>query len=319
MSAAFCLLLYSGTLAALAPPLLARLTRRGVAPRLGVALWLVAIGSVTGSVAAAAGLLAVELARDWSGPPTTLMGSCLAGLRAAATGVHGSVVRTIVFSASGGLMLTAGVVLLRLGRTWARARSTTRAHARMVRLAGAARPSLGAVVLDIPERAVYCVPGRPSTIVFTTGALAALDSGQVGAVLAHERAHLTGRHHLLIALTRGLSLCLPRVELFSRGAEEVARLLEMSADDAAARTHGSGTVLKALVELSSPAAVRSGVPAGALAAHGVGVLARAERLAAPATARTRRRATLQLATTMTAVALAPLILGVVAVCGPLLG
>ncbi|NUR14879.1 MAG: M56 family metallopeptidase [Dermatophilaceae bacterium] len=318
MSAAFCLLLYSGTLAVLAPPLLARLTRRGVAPRLGVALWLVAIGSVTGSVATAAGLLAVELARDWSGPPTTLMGSCLAGLRAAATGVHGSMVRSIVFSAAGGLMLAVGVVLLRLGRTWARARDATRAHARMVRLAGAARPSLGAVVLDVPERAVYCVPGRPSTVVFTTGALAVLDPGQVGAVLAHERAHLTGRHHLVIALTRGLCLCLPRVELFSCGAEEVARLLEMSADDAAARTHGSGTVLKALVELSSPS-VPSGVPAGALAAHGVGVLARAERLAVPATARARRRATLQLATTMTAVALAPLVLGVLAVCGPLWG
>ena len=314
MSAGACLLLYGVTFAVLAPSLIARLTRSGATPRLGVAVWMAAIGSVTGSVAAAAGLLGAELVRDWSEPGRTLMVTCLSQVQAAATGAYGPIVRMIVFTLAGGAALALSILLLRLGRTWARARYATQAHARMVRLAGAPRPDLGAVVLDVPERAVYCVAGRPNTIVFTTGALAALEPGQVSAVLAHERAHLTGRHHLLLALTRGLHACLPRVELFARGADEVARLLEMSADDAAARTHGPGTVLKALVGLSAP----TGVPTGVLAASGVGVLARAERLAAPATPEKRRRARVQLATTMTAVTLAPLVLGLLAVCGPAL-
>jgi len=49
MSVALCLVLYSFTVAVLAPCLLTRLTCAGVAPRLGVVAWLVAIGSVVGS------------------------------------------------------------------------------------------------------------------------------------------------------------------------------------------------------------------------------------------------------------------------------
>jgi Zn-dependent protease with chaperone function len=48
---------------------------------------------------------------------------------------------------------------------------------------------------------LYCVPGRLPTIVVTTGALAVLEPEQLAAVLAHERAHLAGRHHLLLAVT----------------------------------------------------------------------------------------------------------------------
>ncbi|GAA2027407.1 hypothetical protein GCM10009740_16390 [Terrabacter terrae] len=314
MSAAACLLLYGVTFAVLAPPPLARLTRSGTFPRLGVAVWLAAIGSVIGSLAAAAALLGAELVRDWSLPRRTLMATCLTQIRAAATGAYGPHVRTAVFMLAGVAAIALSVLLLRLGRTWRRARDATHAHARMVRLAGATRPDLGAVVLDVPERAVYCVAGHPNTIVFTTGALAALDPAQVSAVLAHEHAHLAGRHHLLLALTRSLRTCMPRVQLFTRGADEVARLLEMSADDVAARTHGPRVLVKALVGLAGPARL----PAGVLAASGVDVLARVERLATPTTAGNRSQALLQLALTMTAVTVAPLFLGLLAVCGPLL-
>jgi Zn-dependent protease with chaperone function len=77
----------------------------------------------------------------------------------------------------------------------------------------------------------YCVPGRPAAIVLSTGALALLDPAQLTAVLAHERAHLAGRHHLLISLTRVLATTFPAVPLFTRGPAEVARLAEMCADD----------------------------------------------------------------------------------------
>jgi Zn-dependent protease with chaperone function len=80
-------------------------------------------------------------------------------------------------------------------------------------------------------------------------------------VLAHERAHLAGRHHLLIALTRGLAASFPAVPLFTRGPDEVARLAEMCADDAAARRSGRRTLLTALLAMGTGSAV----PAAALA------------------------------------------------------
>src|SRR5260370_1178978 len=100
-------------------------------------------------------------------------------------------------------------------------------HARMARLVGRRVLGRDAVVLDAPERVAYCVAGRPHTIVVTSAALAALDERHLDAVLAHERAHLVGRHHLLLALTRSLAAILPTVALFRTGAAEVARLLEM--------------------------------------------------------------------------------------------
>lgn len=105
-----------------------------------------------------------------------------------------------------------------------------------------------------------------------------------------DAAHLAGRHHLILASVRGLAAILPRIELFTTGAAEIARLLEMCADDAAARTHGPRTVLRALLALSGVAPI----PRGALGATGVGVLARAQRLAAPPGPVDRMRARLLL-------------------------
>lgn len=73
------------------------------------------------------------------------------------------------------------------------------------------------MVLDTPQPAVYCVPGRPATIVLTTGALAVLDEPQLLAVLAHEHAHLAGRHHLLVTLGKAARAAFPGVPLFARG------------------------------------------------------------------------------------------------------
>ena len=134
-----------------------------------------------------------------------------------------------------------------------------------------------AVVLDVPQPAAYCVPGRPAAIVLTSGALAVLDRAQLGAVLAHERAHLAGRHHLLIALSRGLAASFPGVPVFTRGPAEVARLAELCADDAAARRSGRPALVAALLAMGTGAAV----PAPALAATSGAVSARVHRLLDP--------------------------------------
>jgi Zn-dependent protease with chaperone function len=134
-------------------------------------------------------------------------------------------------------------------------------------------------VLEAPQPAVYCVPGRPATVVLTTGALAVLDPPQLLAVLAHERAHLAGRHHLLVTLGKATRAGFPAVPLFTRGADEVARLAEMRADDVAARRSGRDTLLQALVAMGTGRPLPT--PAPALAATGGIVSARVGRLLDP--------------------------------------
>jgi beta-lactamase regulating signal transducer with metallopeptidase domain len=167
------------------------------------------------------------------------------------------------------------------------------------------------VVLDAAQRAAYCVPGRPATIVVTSGALAVLDPAQLTAVLAHERAHLEGRHHLLIALTRALSASFPAVPLVTQGPAEVARLAEMCADDTAARRGGRPALIAALIAMGTGATV----PALALAATACAVTARVQRLLEPPRRGRRARYGVALTALVLLLALAPALAALFA--GPL--
>lgn len=94
-----------------------------------------------------------------------------------------------------------------------------------------AAPSLAtAAVIDHAVPAAYCLPGRGRRIVLTSAALTALSDDELNAVLAHERAHLSGRHHLVVAFADGLSRAFPNVPLFRRAQEQVGRLVEMLAE-----------------------------------------------------------------------------------------
>lgn len=66
-----------------------------------------------------------------------------------------------------------------------------------------------AVVVDAAERAAYCVAGHPDTVVVTSAALDSLTDRNLQAVLAHERAHLAGRHHHVLAFVRALAVAIP--------------------------------------------------------------------------------------------------------------
>ena len=57
-------------------------------------------------------------------------------------------------------------------------------------------------VLDDAGPDAYALPGRPGAIVVTTGMLRALDPAEREVLLAHERAHLAGRHHLFLPPSR---------------------------------------------------------------------------------------------------------------------
>jgi Zn-dependent protease with chaperone function len=170
-------------------------------------------------------------------------------------------------------------------------------------------------VVDVPDRLAYAVAGRPHAIVLSRAAIDALDHAQLQAVLAHERAHLAGRHHLLLAAARALATTMPQIRLFTEGSRELSRNVEMCADDAAARRHSRRTLVSALLALvGGPAR-----PDGALAAAGTAVADRAERLMfppAPEQLRTTRR---RLGIALTALLTGPvLVLALSALCGAMI-
>ena len=95
-------------------------------------------------------------------------------------------------------------------------------------------------------------------------------------MLAHERAHLSGRHHLMLRLAAALERTFLGVRFFAVAAEQVAYLVEVAADDAAARRAPRLTVAAALLAVAA-----AGVPAGTLGAGGSAVARRIERLIDP--------------------------------------
>ncbi|HEY2443160.1 MAG TPA: M56 family metallopeptidase [Streptosporangiaceae bacterium] len=277
MKPALLVFAYALVVAWYVPPLLTRLTARGISARLGLAAWLTALASVLASLLVALQFLLRASITGWS----SLAGAVCRSV----TGETCSpvVYRSAIFEFSLGVAATAAALAAaalawRYGRDVQRAQRAARAHAEAARITGRRLPDAGpAVVLDVPQPAAYCVPGRPATIVLTSGALAVLDPAQLTAVLAHERAHLAGRHHLLVALTRGLAASFPAVPLFTRAPAEVARLAEMCADDVAARRSGHRALVTALLAMGTGTAV----PVAALAATGGAVTARVQRLMEP--------------------------------------
>ncbi|HEY1968916.1 MAG TPA: hypothetical protein VGH89_13280, partial [Pseudonocardia sp.] len=134
MSLAVCLLLYSFAVAVLAPSVLTGLTRGGAMPRVGVAAWLAAIGTVLASWLGAAAAVVVELIGARAVPASVLMRSCLGLLRAVAAGAYGQPVRLAVVTVTAAAVAAAGVLAWRLGRAMWRARRATHHHAQLALL-----------------------------------------------------------------------------------------------------------------------------------------------------------------------------------------
>ena len=271
----------------------ARWTRR--APVLGVAAWQVLSGSILAALLLA-GLVVVVPAGIASTSLAEFMHACVMALRAQYATPGGAAMH------AGGLLLTAILAarttyLLASGlRAARRARAE---HLGALQLVAHRDARLDALVVDHPAAAAYCLPGRAATIVLTSSALAALSEPELVAVLAHERAHLRGHHHLVTAAAAALAGALPFVPglRWSRG--EQARLLEMIADDAAARQGDRLCVARALVSLAG-----ASVPAAALGAGDVAAASRVDRLIHPA-ARLGILPRIVVASAMTLTALAP--------------
>lgn len=103
--------------------------------------------------------------------------------------------------------------------------------------------------LPSPAPVAYSLAGRPAMIVAGEGLKAQLDPAAVGAVLAHERAHVRGRHHLLVTFAEALAYALPWLPIARCSPQLVRALVELDADGHAAELFGTAAVHRALTRL----------------------------------------------------------------------
>ena len=137
----------------------------------------------------------------------------------------------------------------------------------------------GALVVDYPSAAAYCLPGLRSRIVVSVGTLELLGRRELAAVLAHERAHLRERHDLVLLPFTALRRAFPRSATCTDAHRAVALLVEMLADDRALRGRPARELVSALVRFGTAGTCPA--PAGALAAGEGEVAARVTRLLQP--------------------------------------
>ncbi|MDA3642553.1 M56 family metallopeptidase [Saccharopolyspora indica] len=261
MILAVALLLGVAFVAGFGPAVLNRMLQRRMDPQLVLMTWggLVATTFVTVTAALTITVLPTH------GPApllVQLLHHCWTALQ------HGSAPQLhlaaglLLLTAIAGLSSRVSIGLLRHAR---RQRREHRRHLDLLRIA--ARPESGAfpiMWLPHPEPMAYSVAGAPGFVVATDGVRDRLGP-DAAAVLEHERAHLRGRHHLLVGLAEALSRSAPWLPLMRRSPELVRTAVELAADRSAAHLHGPGAVRSALLHMSG------GRGGGSMPAHALGM------------------------------------------------
>ena len=197
----------------------------------------------------------------------------------AAGGVPMIVVAIRLACLTAGLVLLASLCWVLVAASVAALQARRRQRALLTLLAHGDPKVPGALVVDYPDAAAYCLPGLRSQIVVSVGTLQLLGRGELAAVLAHERAHLRERHDLVLLPFTALCRALPRSSTCTDAHRAVALLVEMLADDRALRGRPARELVSALVRFGTAGTCPA--PAGALAAAEGEVAARVTRLLQP--------------------------------------
>ncbi len=238
------LLLGAITVGTVGPFALRRLAVPRRHPALVMAAW---TGSLLTAMVAFSAAAVVLVLPDPSVPAGAL-GVAHACLRAA---VHGEALPWVVATR---LLLgvTVGAVVVRfltVAVTMTRADRAARAR-RYEALDLVARSADGVWWVPGDRPLAYSMGGRSPRVV-ASSALATLEDADRYAVLAHERAHVRGRHHLVVRFAVVAATALPRVPLFRAAPAAIRLLVEMSADAEASRRCGQDAVASALHAVAS--------------------------------------------------------------------
>ncbi|MEU9154736.1 M56 family metallopeptidase [Streptomyces sp. NPDC048417] len=177
-----------------------------------------------------------------------------------------------------GSALVLGTCVVSMGVAAVRqVRHLVRARRECAHLPG--RTELAVIDDDVPL--AFALPGAPGRIVVSRGMLCCLGDDEREALLAHERAHLRGRHHLFQGLWRLTAALNPLLRPVTVAGEFV---LERWADEEAAERVGDRRVVAHAVGRAALASAGASRPA-ALAATGGVVPQRVRALLAPPPAR----------------------------------
>jgi hypothetical protein len=182
-----------------------------------------------------------------------------------------------------GLALFAVLCWILIASSAAVIRARRRQRALLALLAHGDPKAPGALVVDYPTAAAYCLPGLRSQIVVSVGALDLLRPAELAAVLAHERAHLRERHDLVVLPFTALRSAFGWSRVCADAHQSVALLIEMLADDRALRARSAHALAAALARFGTAGC--GNAPAGALAVAGAAqegeMAARVTRIMAP--------------------------------------
>lgn len=141
-----------------------------------------------------------------------------------------------VFALSAASLLTAHLVFTLL-ITYARITRQRRRHRSLLNLLSS--PSHGnpsTLVINHPAPVAYCLPGGARSVtVLSDGLMGLLSEAELQAVLSHERAHLSQRHHLLLWAFAAWRSALPWLPTSRLAQSAVNELIEMLADDEAVK------------------------------------------------------------------------------------
>ena len=151
---------------------------------------------------------------------------------------------------------------------WRQVRAALSARAYCARLGG--EPGR-LVVLDAEHPDAYALSAGRGRIVITRSLLKRLDAGERRALLAHERAHLTGHHHRYrLAVVLAASIC----PMLRPAREAVTYSTERWADEVAAAELGDRPLVAATLARTSLLVEGSGRRAPALALRAAGPVVR---------------------------------------------
>ncbi|WP_158864014.1 M56 family metallopeptidase [Leifsonia sp. AG29] len=239
------------------PLLLARATWPTAAPVLAVALWQSI--ALAGGISMIGSLLLAGLQPFGDDLVSRIQGAAGA-LFTGPLPPHATLFNAFLLSAA--VLLTAHL-LLNLALTSVRSRNQRHRHMELLRLLSSPMPDAPSTrVIDHPAPAAYCLPGARSVTVLSEGMIDLLSPPQLDAVVAHERAHLRQKHHLLLDAFRSWKRALPWFPIATRAQDAVALLLEMLADDTARRDAGDAVLAQAirLVDDTGQAGAALGAP-----------------------------------------------------------
>ncbi len=239
------------------------------APRAAVGLWQ-AIGASAMIAGIGAGLcVATErFHRGFASGVIALVDGAANGRPLDGLGVPDALGLTL--AADLGIVLLSLLTFVTIRTAVARAR-----HRHLLNLLSSNGPApAGTVVLDHPSAVVYCVPGLRPRIVISAGAVRLLDRNELAAVIEHERGHANEHHGLVMLPLAGFSELFRWVPYARLAPQAVAGLLEMAADDYAARLYNPRSLVSALVSMATAGMT----PKCAFSVSSIGVPERVERL-----------------------------------------